>query len=91
MKKTAGLGGWRSSRILEDIAVLRGAAIIRGLGENATTIQSVIYDFTYCRSIRVDIHPVTGAQVTHDTLGCDVKSRTAQFRETACLYVVNSK
>jgi hypothetical protein len=70
---------------------LRGAAIISRFSIDASAIQSVVYDFTHGRGIRVDIHPVTGAQVAHDTLSRNVKSWPAQLREAACLYMVNSQ
>ena len=72
-------------------SALRSATIIRSFSEHATTVQRIIYDLADGRSIWIDIHAVTGAQVTHNTLCRNVQSRAVQFGETACLYVVNSK
>lgn len=65
-------------RSLKD-AALRGATIIRRFGENTTTVERIVYDLADSGSVRVDIHAVTGAQVTHNALCSDVKGRAVQF------------
>jgi hypothetical protein len=68
-----------------------GTTVVRSLSVNATTIQSVVNNLTHSRDVWIDIHTIACAQVTQDALGCDIQSRAVQFRETACLDVVNSQ
>jgi hypothetical protein len=74
-----------------EFSALSSATIIRRFGENAATIQRIIYDLAYGGSVWIDIHTVTGAQVTHNPFGRNLQRRAVQFRETACLYVVDSE
>ena len=47
---------------VDEIQILsRDGAIIVGFGKNPAPVKSIINNFTYCRDIGVDIHPVAGS------------------------------
>jgi hypothetical protein len=65
------------------------SSVVEGFGEDAAAVEGVVNNFADGGDVRVDVHAVAGAQVADDSLGRDVEGRSAQFRITARLDVVN--
>jgi len=64
-------------------------SVVEGFGEDAAAVEGVVDDLADGGDIRIDVHAVTSAQVTDDSLGRDVEGGSAQLGVTARLNVVN--
>ena len=60
-------------------------------GEHAAAVKCVVYDLSNGGRFWINIHPVTGAQMSNNPFGRYVQSYSSKLRITTRLNMVNSK
>jgi hypothetical protein len=72
------------------VCELRSAGNLCGLGVHAPAVESVVNYFTDRGNVRINIHPITGREMTNNSLGGDFQNGTGQLGKTPRLNVVDS-
>jgi hypothetical protein len=66
------------------------AGLVLCFRKHATTIQRIVDDLAYCRSFRINVHPVARLEMSDDAFGRYLESHAVQLRKAARLNMIDS-